>query len=339
MNILQKIVLEVFILKKTSKIWYIILIIIGVFIIGFGIYYTVAKSKDKNTEEQNLNAKVSTELEYIEEKFVNLFNKMNNIEYENYKITVKDVEKSESNDKESGATTTGEEKSGNTSSSDLQSSGGSQGGDSQGGNSEGSNSSQGESSSEQAADNQMYELQAIGVLTQDSQIDWEKTKTEVENIYVSIPTITLDLYQTNVNQQDILDFNSKFDNLTVAIKNENKQETLQNLIEVYKYMPTFAEAVSQNSNIKKTALDTKLNIFQGYSKLDSGDWTTISNDIQTGIQTFAKLLTDAQIEEQKQYTINKIYVMINELKSASEKKDVEIFLIKYKNLIEELNNV
>ncbi len=326
-------------MKKTSKIWYIILIIIGVFIIGFGIYYTVAKSKDKNTEEQDLNAKVSSELEYIEEKFVNLFNKMNNIEYENYKITVKDVEKSESNDKESGATTTGEEKSGNTSSSDLQSSGGSQGGDSQGGNSEGSNSSQGESSSEQAADNQMYELQAIGVLTQDSQIDWEKTKTEVENIYVSIPTITLDLYQTNVNQQDILDFNSKFDNLTVAIKNENKQETLQNLIEVYKYMPTFAEAVSQNSNIKKTALDTKLNIFQGYSKLDSGDWTTISNDIQTGIQTFAKLLTDAQIEEQKQYTINKIYVMINELKSASEKKDVEIFLIKYKNLIEELNNV
>lgn len=326
-------------MKKTSKIWYIILIIIGVFIIGFGIYYTVAKSKDKNTEEQDLNAKVSSELEYIEEKFVNLFNKMNNIEYENYKITVKDVEKSESNDKESGATTTGEEKSGNTSSSDSQSSGGSQGGDSQGGNSEGSNSSQGESSSEQAADNQMYELQAIGVLTQDSQIDWEKTKTEVENIYVSIPTITLDLYQTNVNQQDILDFNSKFDNLTVAIKNENKQETLQNLIEVYKYMPTFAEAVSQNSNIKKTALDTKLNIFQGYSKLDSGDWTTISNDIQTGIQTFAKLLTDAQIEEQKQYTINKIYVMINELKSASEKKDVEIFLIKYKNLIEELNNV
>lgn len=326
-------------MKKTSKIWYIILIIIGVFIIGFGIYYTVAKSKDKNTEEQNLNAKVSTELEYIEEKFVNLFNKMNNIEYENYKITVKDVEKSESNDKESGATTTGEEKSGNTSSSDSQSSGGSQGGDSQGGSSEGSNSSQGESSSEQAADNQMYELQAIGVLTQDSQIDWEKTKTEVENIYVSIPTITLDLYQTNVNQQDILDFNSKFDNLTVAIKNENKQETLQNLIEVYKYMPTFAEAVSQNSNIKKTALDTKLNIFQGYSKLDSGDWTTISNDIQTGIQTFAKLLTDAQIEEQKQYSINKIYVMLNELKSASEKKDVEIFLIKYKNLIEELNNV
>ena len=326
-------------MKKTSKIWYIILIIIGVFIIGFGIYYTVAKSKDKNTEEQNLNAKVSTELEYIEEKFVNLFNKMNNIEYENYKITVKDVEKSESNDKESGATTTGEEKSGNTSSSDSQSSGGSQGGDSQGGSSEGSNSSQGESSSEQAADNQMYELQAIGVLTQDSQIDWEKTKTEVENIYVSIPTITLDLYQTNVNQQDILDFNSKFDNLTVAIKNENKQETLQNLIEVYKYMPTFAEAVSQNSNIKKTALDTKLNIFQGYSKLDSGDWTTISNDRQTGIQTFAKLLTDAQIEKQKQYSINKIYVMLNELKSASEKKDVEIFLIKYKNLIEELNNV
>lgn len=317
-------------MKKTNKIWYIILTVIGILVIGFGVYYVVAKNNDQDNGEQELNSKVSSELGYIEEKFVNLFNKMNNIEYENYKITVKDVQKSESNDKESGATTTGKEKSGNTSSGDSQTNQDSQ-----------SSGTQGESgeSTDKSSDSQMYELQSIGVLTQDTQINWEKTKTEIENIYVSIPTVTLDLYQTNVNQQDILDFNSKFDDLTMAIKSENKQETLQKLIEVYKYMPTFMEVVSQNGNLDKTILETKLYIFQGYSKLDSGDWGAISNDIQSGIQTFAKLLTDVQIEEQKQYNINKAYVMLNELKSAADKNDVEIFLIKYKNLIEELNNV
>ena len=324
-------------MKKTSKIWYIILIIVGLLVIGFGIYYTVAKSKNQDKEEGNLETKVLSEIDYIEEKFVNLFNKMNNIEYENYKITVKNIEKSES--KEQGDTSEGEEKSGNTTDSDSQSSqdqqSSSQGGSSGGG----SNSQEGESSTEKQADSEMYELQSIGVLTQDESIDWAKVKTEVENIYVSIPTITLDLYQTDINQQDILDFNSKFDNLTIAIKSENKQETLQNLIETYKYMPIFAETVSQNGNMEKTVLETKLNIFQGYSKLDSGDWSSISNDIQTGVQTFAKLLTDVQIDEQKQYSINKVYVMLNELKSASDKHDTEIFLIKYKNLIEELNNV
>ena len=224
-------------MKQTNKIWYIILTIIGILIIGVVIYYATTRNKEQNSEGQNLNSKVASELDYVEEKFVNLFNKMNNIEYENYKITIKNVEQSESNDKESGDTSTGEEKSGSTANSDSQNSESSQSGDSQ--KSQENNSQKSEETNEQDSDSQMYELQAIGVLTQETQIDWEKTKTEVENIYVSIPTITLDLYQIDINQQDILDFNSKFDNLTIAIRNENKQETLQSLIEIYKYMPIF----------------------------------------------------------------------------------------------------
>ena len=95
----------------------------------------------------------------------------------------------------------------------------------------------------------------------------------------------------------------------------------------------------QKTNLEKNISETKLNIFQGYSKLDSGDWSSISSDTQNAIQTFAKLLTDIEVDEQKQYNINKVYVMLNELKSAADKKDTEIFLIKYKNLIEELNNI
>ncbi len=312
-------------MKKTNKIWYVVLSIIGVCIIIFGVYYFVAKNKNQNKEEQNLNSKVLSEINYIEGKFVNLFNKMNNIEYENYRVTVKNIQSEENANKEGN--TTEKEKSGNTASSDSEDS-----------SSQGENSQENQSTSEDSSDNQMYELQSIGVLTQDEDIKWENVKTEVENMYISLPTITLDLYQTNISQQDILEFNSKFDNLTSAIQNENKEDTLQNLIEMYKYMPIFVNAI-EHDNLQKTILDTKLAVFQGYSKLDGEDWNAISNDIQTGVQKFAQLLTDVQIDDEKQYAINKVYVMLNELKSASDKENREAFLIKYKNLIEEMNNV
>ena len=44
-------------------------------------------------------------------------------------------------------------------------------------------------------------------------------------------------------------------------------------------------------------------------------------------------------ENINQYNINKVYVMINELQNAVTLKDKEVFLIKYKNLLEELQNI
>ena len=37
--------------------------------------------------------------------------------------------------------------------------------------------------------------------------------------------------------------------------------------------------------------------------------------------------------------INKAYVIINELQNAINLEDTDIFLIKYKNLLEELQNI
>lgn len=39
------------------------------------------------------------------------------------------------------------------------------------------------------------------------------------------------------------------------------------------------------------------------------------------------------------YNVNKAYMMIEELQNAINLKEKEIFLIKYKNLLEELENV
>ena len=63
-------------------------------------------------------------------------------------------------------------------------------------------------------------------MTNAGDINWDIVKSGVENLYLSIPTMTMDLYNQNINQQDILAFNKDYDNLATATKDEKKVETL-----------------------------------------------------------------------------------------------------------------
>ena len=190
-----------------------------------------------------------------------------------------------------------------------------------------------ESISEQ--ENNKFILKSSGVLNNQENINWTFVKSEVEEMYLSIPTLTIDLYNQNIKQEDILSFNKEYDNLTVVTKDEKKAETVTELSKLYDFLPKFIQGEDDLYNI---IIETKANIFKAYSKLDSGNWDEILNDVQNAINIYFKLLTNPNIDANKINNINKGYIMLNELQNAVNIKDTSIFLIKYKNLIEELNN-
>ena len=183
-----------------------------------------------------------------------------------------------------------------------------------------------------------YELEESGVLTNTEQIDWNNIKTEVEGLYLSLPTITIDLYKLNVAKEDVLGFNEKFDQLTINAKSENKQETLATLSEIYEYIPKFIEKVTDDE-IEKIAVKTKSEIFKAYSKLDQDKWNEIAQNVKQAEENYSKLLSNTNIDRTKQYRVNKCYVMLNELQNAVNFKNSSVFLIKYQNLLEEIDNI
>ena len=73
--------------------------------------------------------------------------------------------------------------------------------------------------------------------------------------------------------------------------------------------------------------------------MDEEKWDEVSNDIKSAIDLYSKLLTNTNMEPQKQSNISKGYIVINELQNAVNLKDKSIFLIKYKNALEEMNNM
>ena len=71
----------------------------------------------------------------------------------------------------------------------------------------------------------------------------------------------------------------------------------------------------------------------------SEDWDKINAQIKLAVDTYSKLITDINLETEKQYNINKVYIMINDIQNSTTIKSKDIFLIKYKNIIEELNTI
>ncbi len=303
-------------MKKFKIISYLILLIVLV-VLALTVYTNATQNNEQDEKE-----KVTSEIRYLDTKLVDLFNNMNNIETRNYQIYTTKIEESRSAENSGGGS------SGGNSSSDSNTS------------SSSDNTSTQDNSDQAQTENtdENYEMQPSGILTTNRDIDWNSCKNESELIYTSISIITLDLYSLNVSQEDILNFNKDVDNLTVSLEAEDKQSTLDNLVKVYEYIPKFAQNVVDDT-LYKTVLETKLNVFRGYAKLDSGDWTGMNTNMIDAINAYTTLLTNTEIDANKQASINKGYIMLNELKNAVGTQNTSVFLIKYKNLLEEINNL
>ena len=297
-------------MKKFKIFSYIILILI-IGILSYSIY-SLAKEDPKEDNEN----KILSEIRYVEAEFTDLFNTMNNIETRNYGVEIDELSKETSKKMEEGSS------------------------DSKGQSGSSSSESSNSSSQSSTQDSEKYDLKLNGVLTKKEDINWDIVKSEVESLYTSIPTITMDLYQLEINKEDILNFNKEIDNLVKVVNNEEKEATLQTLSGIYDYIPKFIEPLNNKDIIYKKVIETKSNIFKGYSKLDSNNWSEILVDIQNATNTFSELLSNENIiKTNNMYSVNKVYVMLNELQNAVNIEDVSVFLIKYKNLIEEIEGI
>ena len=303
-------------MRRYKKILFLFFIII-ISILGVFLYTTISKGNE------NENQKALSEVEYLEKKIVTLLNALNNIESRNYNLSVSEISE-ETEKSQSSQNSTGTEQTNNKQVEEQ----------------ENTNSNNQDQKGEQAGEekSEEYNLKEIGVLTNRNEIDWERIKTEVENLYSTVPTIILDLYSQDATKDEILGFNEELDNLVLSVKDENKQSTLSSLSNLYEYIPKFADKVTNNETYKAVII-TKSKLFKAYSKLDYKNWTEIYNDVKQAIETYSDQLVSTNTDSDKQYTINKIYIMLNELQKATNLQDESVFLIKYKNILEEMNNL
>lgn len=208
----------------------------------------------------------------------------------------------------------------------------------QDGGSSSGNSDSTDSQNKESSSNIKYKMEGNEILLQERKADWKTVKSEIEKLYSSWSTIILDLYKINVNNQDILNFNADLDTATESIKNENKEASLIALAKLYSYIPKYIIYVS-NDVTTTNIYQTKSNILNAYAIVEENNLAGIKSELSNAEQAFMPIINNITSKTNNQSNINKAYILIKELQTSVDNKDKDIFYIKYKNLIQELNDI
>lgn len=308
-----------------------ILIILIIF-----VFFSLTGCGKKQSEEELSKQKLDQEIQYLDTKFVSLMNMLNNISFSNYKVTSEEVkeEKDESkgNSSESGQGDSKSSSEGGASSESGGESGSNSGPESQ------SESGEESSSRDNKEKNKIFKLTEDNILSLDSNTDigWDLIKSEIENLYSIWTTITIDMHTAGVNSNDILEFNTLLDSLAVQAKDENKQGSLDNLSKLYNLLPKYLNSYS-NDEIKKSVLNTKAHLLTAFCMVDTDKWEDMHVEILKANQEFSTIINNVNIDKNKKLNVNRAYLLLKEAQNSIETKDKDIFLIKYKNTIQELN--
>ncbi len=296
---------------RLKKLYIFIFLIITIF----------ALSGCKNSETKDLNSKVNEEINYMSVSLISILNKLNNISFENYYVTTEEVSKDSdpsseqgSNSMQSSAEMNDEDKSKNSNQNVTGGDGGQQ-------------------------DNKISvsTIKAKRVLSEDrTNIDWTTIKNDIESFYLTWNSIIIDLYKLGVNNQDILNFSSKLDETVINIKNENKVDSLRLLSELYSIIPTFMNSyVSDQTDINIQL--ARSYVINAYALVEKNDWNSINDQIKKAEEAFNNVMTDVNFINEKNYNVNKTYVSLKELQNSISLNDPDVFYIKYKTFMEEIN--
>lgn len=306
---------------RKNKIIFPILVALTIFVITLS-------GCSNNKENEDMKSKIARELDYLDTQIISILNDLNNISLQSYTVTSEEITLGENGS--SGGSSSG----GSSSQSGSSSEGSSQGSEQK------QSSSQGESgSSKQKSKTTIMKMEPKNVLSSDeNDIDWNSIKNNIETINEAWAVVILDLSNVNVDNNDILNFSSTLDDCILSIKDEKKADTLTNIAKLYSFIPKFERGISAENSVQNIK-QVKSYIINAYSLAEKDDWIAIGNNISECEKTFKNITNDMEYMKDKEYKVNRTYVLIKELQNSLTYKDKKLFYVKYKNLMESINTL
>lgn len=268
----------------------------------------------QNDAEDKLNEKILAEVKYLDSTITSILNRMNNISFQNYTVSIKQVNEEESS--ETG--TQGQSRSGESTTQ---------------GSGDGGSQEESENKNEKI---NVSEMTRSSILNQEERTpEWELIKGEIEDIYTSWNTVIIDLNKIGVNNYDILDFSQTLDNATIAIKNEDKIVATTEMAKLYTYIPKYIEKVTEEP--QKNLKEVKSFLINAYAAVEEDNWTKVNEEVKAGEEILSRVMSNTNFVNNYSFNINKIYVTFSELKNSISLQDKDVFYLKYRDVLKELD--
>lgn len=276
----------------------------------------------KPSQAINQKEKIDKEIIYLDTKILMLINSLNNINLQNYQVSMSKIEeKNSSNEEQSGSSSGNKE--------------------SMGGMEEEASSESSKTTGTEKSNNEekitVTKMELEGGNSGNSEPNWKNIQSEAEMLLQAWSTIILDLYKTDVNKDEILNFSTTLDDVIVNLNKKDKTMSAMYMAKLYSYLPKFL-GEKPNDKVLKTVIETKSHIINAYAYIETDNWDKIGEETNSASGVYAELMNDVDLaKDQRKYGINKSYVLLEEFKNSLETKNKDVFYMKYKNIIEGLD--
>ena len=125
------------------------------------------------------------------------------------------------------------------------------------------------------------------------------------------------------------------DNFAIAVKQEEKEATIDSAIQMYKLFVEFAK--DYGSDKERNVLQTKCNLLICYNHADQEQWEQFQEAFTNLKMSYSNLMNKISEYNGKEVNIKNASVIISEIGNSINMKDKDIFFVKYRNLMKELN--
>ena len=169
-------------------------------------------------------------------------------------------------------------------------------------------------------------------------IDWNKLQNNLEQLYNYWNSSILDFNNLDIEKTNLTDFGKTLDNLSIAIKNQNREESLKNLLKLYEKLIIYNKSLNYDENYTNI-LYAKYNLLISYSIVENGNWTLTYESILKCDTYLSNLVNSMNINQYEQYNINQAYIAIKELENLINIKDIDLYYMKYNIAMEKLENI
>ncbi len=166
-------------------------------------------------------------------------------------------------------------------------------------------------------------------------LNWEKLLNDTKKIENSIPTILVDLTALNIEATEIAKLSDGVNNMIIAIGNEDEKTYLIELNNVYSLIPTYMEKYAGNNEktFKKKLKYYAISTYIAYSDGNLEMAKTQSGELE---RVYSEKMQDMNYVQNNEYNLNKLYILIQELKRAVDSNSSELVKSKYLLIIDEI---
>lgn len=176
---------------------------------------------------------------------------------------------------------------------------------------------------------------AKGEYNTENGLDWNGMYKESRKITESWSSVVLDLSKLNISKEQINGLGQDLSNIIISISSENLLDVFNYLYSAYSRLPEIKKLYSEN-DIEIRKLEFKKLVVLAYKQAEEGNFESSKNEIKNASDKYSDMMNDVNYSKENSYNLNKIFVEIEELKSAIDLENLPLIRIRFVNFIEEI---